>query len=113
MLSARAAQNSFERRPVDKYAFTIAKLNGGGPSIASREGGADGSRGLAISPELGQVISVGEKSNIICHRETLSLSYLRRNFLKIGRRGAWEEVCIKSMTVACCAHHWHVWRFLV
>lgn len=92
VLAARAAQNAFERRSVHKFAFTVAPLYGGGASTTTGGGGECG-RGLAVLPELGQVVSVAGKSTLVCHRETVLLSYLRRSFLRIGRRAAWGEVC--------------------
>lgn len=85
VLRARAAQNAFERRSVHKYTFTVAPLHGGG-------GGSGSGRGIAVFPELGQVVSVSGKSTLVGHREALSLQYLRRSFLRIGRRSAWGEV---------------------
>lgn len=96
VLSARAEQNAFERRSVHKFVFTVVPLHGGGVSTAqhrsgARVGGGSG-RGLAIFPRLGQVVSVSGKSTLVSRREALSLQYLRRCFLGIGRRAAWGEV---------------------
>lgn len=96
VLSSRAAQKSFERRSVHKYAFTVAPLRCAEASPAhhssgaGRSGGSGG--GIAVFPELGQVVSVSEKSTLVAHRESLSLQYLRRSFLRIGRHAAWGKV---------------------
>lgn len=91
VLSARAAQEAFERRPIYKHVFTVTPVHDGGGTM-SDEGGGNGSiRGVSCFPHLGQVISVKDKSMLVCHRETLSLSYLRRSFLGIGR-SAWGKV---------------------
>lgn len=104
VLSARAAQKAFERRPVHKYAFTVVPLRGGASTAnyvrddASGNVGGDGSggsgRGISVFPELGQVVSVSGKSTLISHRETLSLQYLRRSFLRIGREAVYGKVCL-------------------
>lgn len=103
VLSARAAQKAFERRSVHKYAFTVVPLRGGGISTSNHGGDRSGSdarggrsggsgRGISVFPELGQVVSVSGNSTLVSHRETLSLQYLRRNFLKIGRQAVWGKV---------------------
>ena len=93
VLSARAAQSTFERRAVPKYAFTVAPACVG-RSRAILEGGDDGytNRGIAVLPELGKVVSVAGKSTLVCHQETLSLIYLRRSFLAIGRSASRGKV---------------------
>lgn len=96
VLSSRAAQKSFERRPVHKYAFTVAPLHSAGalrthPGSGAGRSGERG-RGIAVFPELGQVVSVSGKSTLVAHRESLSLQYLRRSFLRIGRHAAWGKV---------------------
>lgn len=93
VLSARAAQKAFETRPVHKFVFAVTPVN---CDVVSAVHGESGHRGLAILPELGQVVSVSGKSTLVCHRETSSLSYLRRSFLRIGRRAAWGKVCKKN-----------------
>lgn len=99
VLSSRAAQKAFELRPVHKYAFTVAPLRSGEASPTQHSSGGDGGghsggsgRGIAVFPGLGQVVSVSGKSTLVAHREKLSLQYLRRSFLRIGRRAAWGEV---------------------
>lgn len=96
VLSSRAAQKAFERRSVHKYVFTVAPLHGGEawPTQHSSDGGRSGGsgRGIAVFPELGQVVSVSGKSTLVAHRENLSLQFLRRSFLRIGRRAAWGKV---------------------
>lgn len=91
VLSARAAQSAFERRFVNKYAFVIAPVQSRMATSPGDDGGGDSSRGLSCLPSLGQVVSVRDKSTLVCHRETLSLSYLRRSFLSIGW-SAWGKV---------------------
>lgn len=115
VLCARAAQDAFERRSVHKFVFAVAPINSyaaparrpGVTSARHSDAGSvncgaasathceSGFRGLAVVPELGQVVSVAGKSTLVCHRETLSLPYLRRSFLRIGRSAAWGEVRIK------------------
>lgn len=91
VLSARAAQEAFERRPVRKDVFTVTPVDCG-EGKTTDDGERDGSiRGVSCFPHLGQVISVRDKSTLVCHRETLSLSFLRRSFLGIGR-SAWGKV---------------------
>lgn len=100
VLSARAEQIAFERRSVHKFAFTVVPLHGGRGSAAQQRsgagigggGGGGAGRGIAVFPRLGQVVSVSGKSTLVSHREALSLQYLRRCFLRIGRRAAWGEV---------------------
>eukprot|EP00903_Cladosiphon_okamuranus_P006300 g6178.t1 len=95
VLSSRAAQKAFERRSVHKYAFTVTPLYcaEASPTHIS-DGGRNGGngRGIAVFPELGQVVSVSGKSTLVAHQESLSLQYLRRSFLRIGRRAAWGEI---------------------
>lgn len=96
VLSSRAAQKAFERRSVHKYAFTVAPLYfpEASPTHHISDGGRNGGngRGIAVFPELGQVVSVSGKSTLVAHRESLSLQYLRRSFLRIGPRAAWGKV---------------------
>lgn len=99
VLSARAAQSAFERRSVHKYVFAVVPLRGGGVSPTGHDGGSG--RGVAVFPELGQVVSVSGKSTLVSHRETLSLQYLRRSFLSIGRRSAWGEVRFSAHVFFC------------
>lgn len=96
IVCARLAQKAFERRSVHKYAFTVAPVSG---RRARATGGSDGGNGaggkglVAVLPDLGQIVSVGEGgSALVCHREGLSLSYLRRSFLRIGRAAILEKV---------------------
>lgn len=84
VVRARAAQRSFERRPVEKSAFAVVPIGDLG-------GGGRGGRGLSLLPGLGQALSVRGHATLVRHQETLSLSYLRRSFLRIGR-GAWGRV---------------------
>ncbi|CBJ33221.1 calmodulin-like myosin-light chain [Ectocarpus siliculosus] len=90
VLSARAAQSAFERRSVHKYVFAVVPLRGGGVPPTGHDSGSG--RGIAVFPEIGQVVSVSGKSTLVSHRETLALQYLRRSFLRIGRRSAWGEI---------------------
>lgn len=96
VLSSRAAQEAFERRSVHKYAFTVAPLHcaEASPTQHGSDGGRSGGsdRGIAVFPEIGQVVSVSGKSTLVAHREILSLQYLRRSFLRIGRRAVWGKV---------------------
>lgn len=96
VLSARAAQKAFETRSVHKFVFTVTPVNRDDAVLAATNGESGGGRGLAVLPELGQVVSVTGKSTLTCHREASSLPYLRRSFLRIGRRAAWGEVCTKQ-----------------
>lgn len=104
VLSARAAQKAFECRPVHKYTFVVTPLDGGdeGGALTKCTGSEDGDSGgrrVVSLPEFGHVLSVQGKSTLVRNRQALSLSYLRRVFLGIGRRAAWGEV--RWMTV------WH------
>ena len=96
VLSSRAAQKAFERRSVHKYAFTVAPLHGAeaSPTYHSCDPGRGGGRGrrMVVFPELGQVVSVCGNSTLVAHRESLSLQYLRRSFLRIGHHAAWGKV---------------------
>lgn len=96
VVSARAAQKAFETRSVHKFVFAVTSVHRGDvvPAATHAENGGD--RGLAVLPELGQVVSVAGKSSLVCHREASSLPYLRRSFLRIGRRAAWGEVWIRK-----------------
>lgn len=102
VVCARAAQLAFERRLVHKYIFTVAPASGGEASTAIGGGGGDSRRGLAVLPQLGQVISVAGKANLVCHQESLPLRYLRKSFLSIGRGSAWGKVCGSISTRAAC-----------
>ncbi|CAM9744831.1 unnamed protein product [Scytosiphon promiscuus] len=103
VLSARMSQKAFERRSVHKYTFTVMPLRGGETHTANH--GRDGAgstvcggrssgsgRGICVFPELGQVVSVSGKSTLVSQREALSLQYLRRSFLRIGREAVQGEI---------------------
>lgn len=84
VVAARTKQLAFERRAVHKYAFAIAR-------VGDVEDGGEGNRGLSWLPSIGQLVAVRESDTLVCHQEKLSISYLRRSFLRIGR-GAWGTV---------------------
>lgn len=120
VLSSRAAQKAFERRSVHKYAFTVAPLHCAETlpthhSSDPRRGYGSG-RGIAVFPKLGQVVSVSGKSTLVAHQEGLSLQYLRRSFLRIGRRAAWGKVRKGNDRVACASVPvpsrvwWQIWH---
>lgn len=94
VLRARAAQSAFERRSVPKYAFTVVPASiGGSRSTNAIDDNGHTCRGIAVLPELGEVVSVTGKSTLVCHQETLSLAYLRRSFLAVGRSAIHGKVC--------------------
>lgn len=95
VLCARAAQSAFERRSVSKYAFTVAPVSIGGSRSTDRiDDKGRTCRGIAVLPDLGKVVSVIGKSTLVCHQETLSLVYLRRSFLAVGRSAIHGKVCM-------------------
>lgn len=96
VLSARVAQKAFEARSVHKFVFAVTPVHRDDAVSAATNGESGGGRGLAVLPELGQVVSVTGKSTLTCHRETSPLPYLRRSFLTIGSRAAWGEVSTKK-----------------
>lgn len=105
VLSSRAAQKAFERRSVHKYVFTVAPLRCAAPLPTQRSSGGGRGRGVAVFPELGQVVSVSGKSTLVAHRESLSLQYLRRSFLRIGRRAAWGKVRKVDVLLSWACRH--------